>query len=720
MKTYIAVLAGLVSISVFGQEVEEVQADSIVLDEVLVTAVKATRDMPVTFSNISKARLRPRNLGQDIPILLNYLPAVVTTSDAGAGVGYTGIRVRGSDATRVNVTINGIPYNDAESHGTFWVNLPDFASSTQNIQLQRGVGTSTNGSGAFGASLHLLTDSVAEEAMAEISTSIGSFNTYRNNLKFSTGLLNERIELAGRLSRINSDGYIDRAASDLDSYFLQGSYKGENTLVKALIFGGHEVTYQSWFGIDGATLESDRTFNPAGAYTDDSGNLKFYENEVDDYKQDHAQLHINHQWENGWDANLAFHYTRGRGFFEQFREDDDFVRYGFPPITVNGAEVNTTDLVRRRWLDNDFYGTVFSARVRKEYFQLITGGGYSIYEGDHFGEVIWARYAVDSFINERYYQDDSRKTDLNLFSKITYRLGENWQVFGDIQWRNVRYRANGEETGIVDDRFNFVNPKLGLTYTLNPANALYISFARAQREPNRNDYENGNPKPEKLDDFELGWRHLKSGLQVNTNLYFMAYTDQLVLTGELNDTGFPLRENVGQSYRLGLEVDASWQLSPAWTWQPNIALSINRNRDFVFQRDGILQELGDTRIAYSPGVVIGNRIAFRPIKNLEMGLLTKYVGEQYMGNIDSRASILEAYSQSDFNFSYSLDFGSWVKSITFNGLVNNLFDARIVSNGYFFTFDDDFTNPGTISTVEGAGYYPQAGINFLLGATVKF
>ncbi len=702
------------------QDSLRVQADSIILDEVMVTAIRATPELPVTFSNVSKESLVPRNLGQDIPILLNFLPSVVTTSDAGAGVGYTGIRVRGSDATRVNITINGIPYNDAESQGTFWVNMPDFASSTQNLQLQRGVGTSTNGAGAFGASLNLLTDTVSEEARAEISSSAGSFNTFRNNVKFSTGLLGDRVELAGRLSRITSDGYIDRASSDLDSYFLQGAFKNDNTLIKALLFGGHEITYQSWFGIDRATLETDRTFNPAGAYTDDNGNLRFYENEVDNYKQDHAQLHFNRQWSNSWDTHIALHYTRGRGFFEQFREDDDFATYNIEPVNIDGEEVNTTDLVRRRWLDNDFYGTVFSARLQKENYQFIFGGGYSLYEGDHFGEIIWARYSGDNFINERYYDDNSRKTDFNLYSKLSYEINDNWRLFGDLQYRDVSYKANGEDTGLVDDQFGFFNPKVGLTYTLKPGSSLYLSYARAQREPNRNDYENGNPRPEKLNDFELGWRYLSNAFQVNTNLYYMAYTDQLVLTGALNDVGAPLRENVGKSYRLGLEIDAAWRISDRWTWQPNLALSTNRNVDFVFERDGVLQELGNTRIAYSPGVIAGNRLAFKPSDQLEMALLSKFVGEQYMGNIDAEASILEAYSQSDFNITYTLAGRSWFDEITFSGLVNNIFNQDIVSNGYFFTFDDDFSNPGTITTIEGAGFYPQAGINFLLGATIKF
>ncbi len=723
MKTIVTALAlfGLTMASqAQEQQTDSLEGKKVILDEVFVSAIRVTNQTPVTFSNLTKEEIKPRNLGQDIPILMNFLPSVVTTSDAGAGVGYTGIRVRGSDATRVNVTINGIPYNDAESQGTFWVNMPDFASSTESLQLQRGVGTSTNGAGAFGASLNLLTDGVSEEAYAQISSSIGSFNTLRNNLKFSTGLLNDHVEIAGRLSRITSDGYIDRASSELESYFLQGSYKDDNTLVKALLFGGHEITYQSWFGIDATTLQSDRTFNPAGIYSDDNGIAQFYDKEEDNYKQDHAQLLWNEKLNENWSTNIALHYTRGRGYFEQFREDDSFATYGFTPINVDGEEVNTTDLIRRRWLDNDFYGTVFSANYVNDKLTFIVGGGYNKYEGDHFGEVIWARFAGNSTIRDRYYDDNSTKTDFNIYSKANYILNDKWSLFGDLQYRTVGYEANGVDTGLVDDTFNFFNPKAGVTYDLNTNNNLYFSFAVANREPNRNDYENGNPEPEKLNDLELGWRYVSQNIQLSTNAYFMNYKNQLVLTGELNDVGAPLRENVGDSYRLGLEIDANVNLGGKLQWSPNIALSTNKNKDFVFQRDGIVQNLGNTNIAYSPNLVIGNRLAYVPSENFQIAALTKYVGKQYMGNIDSEGSTLDAYSQTDLNIQYVLEFNSIVKSITLSGLINNVFNQLNVTNGYFFTFDDDFSNPGTITTIEGAGYYPQAGTNFLLGATIRF
>lgn len=703
------------------QEIDSLEGKKIALEEVFVSAIRATSESPVTFTNFTKEEIAPRNLGQDIPILMNFLPSVVTTSDAGAGVGYTGIRVRGSDATRVNVTINGIPYNDSESHGTFWVNMPDFASSTENLQLQRGVGTSTNGAGAFGASLNILTDGISEDAFGQISSSFGSFNTLRNNLKFSTGLLNDHVEISGRLSRITSDGYVDRASSELDSYFLQGTFKDDKSLLKALLFGGHEITYQSWNGIDFQTLETDRTFNSAGIYTDENGDTQFYENEVDNYKQNHAQLLYNRELSDNWSGNIALHYTRGRGFFEQFKEDDDFSTYGIEPITtVDSVAINTTDLIRRRWLDNHFYGTVFSANYRNEKLDFVLGGGWNKYEGGHYGEIIWARFSNNRNYLDRYYDDNSIKTDFNIFTKANYQIHEKWNIYGDLQYRTVGYQANGEDTGIVDDHFNFFNPKAGVTYDLNSNSNLYFSYAVANREPNRNDYESGNPRPEKLDDFELGWRYVTTDVQLSTNVYYMKYVDQLVLTGELNDVGAPLRANVGDSYRLGLEIDASITLGDKFRWQPNLALSTNKNKDFFFQRDGVLQNLGDTNISFSPNVIAGNQISYLPNNKLRLSLLTKYVGKQYMGNIDSGGSVLDAYSQSDFNVNYEIPVNSVVKSIVLSGLVNNIFNAEFESNGYFFTYDDDFTNPGTITTVEGAGYYPQAGINFLLGANIFF
>ncbi len=690
------------------------------LDEVLVKAVRVDAESPVTHSNMTKEELEDRNLGQDIPILMNFLPAVVTTSDAGAGVGYTGIRVRGSDATRVNVTINGIPYNDAESMGTFWVDLPDFASSVQSLQLQRGVGTSVNGAGAFGASLNILTNTISEKANAEIANSIGSFNTRKHTLNFSTGTLNDHFEIAGRLSRIKSDGYIDRATSDLDAYFLSAAYFDEKTLVKAMAFGGHEITYQAWFGIDAETLRTNRTFNPAGQYTDADGNTRFYDNEVDNYRQDHYQLHVNHKFTENLSATVGLNYTWGRGFFEQYKEDEDFATYGFAPITIGGETINTTDVIRRRWLDNDFYFGNFSLNYKNERLDLVFGTGLGIYRGDHFGEVIWAQYASDSEIRDRYYDNFGDKNDFNVFTKATLDLNDQWSVYGDLQLRTIRYKASGVAAEDVDDSFTFFNPKAGVTYRINNAHSMYFSYARANREPSRTNYENGATDPERLNDFELGWRFNDEKFAINTNVYYMRYKDQLVLTGQLDDVGAPIAENVGDSYRLGLEIDANIQLSDKFIVRPNIAISSNKNIDYVTSRDGGLADLGNTNISFSPNLIAGNIFTYKPTEGFEMSFLSKFVGEQYMGNIDSEVSKLDSYFTNDLNIQYEIKTNSFVKSIVLTGLVNNIFDVEYVSNGYFFTYDDDFSNPGTITTIEGAGFYPQAGINFLLGAALKF
>ena len=668
------------------------------LDEVLVSAVRVTTKTPVSFSNLDKKEIKFRNLGQDIPILMNYLPSVVTTSDAGNGVGYTGIRVRGSDATRVNVTINGIPYNDSESHGTFWVNMPDFASSVESLQLQRGVGTSTNGAGAFGASLNMLTDNFAKESSGEISNSFGSFNTSKHTVKFSTGLINNHFEIAGRLSAIKSDGFVDRGASDLKSYFLQGTYVGKTTLIKALVFGGTEKTYQSWNGIDGETLKNDRTFNSAGAFTDEQGNARFYDNETDNYQQDHSQLLWNEKISENWSTNFALHYTKGKGFYENYKEDADFFDYGLQPV---GAII-TTDLVRQKWLENDFYGTTFSANYKDEKLDVIFGGGWNKYEGDHFGKVIWARFASQSELGDRYYDDYANKTDGNIFAKANYQITEQLSLFGDLQYRSVNYKANGVQPTVVDDTFNFFNPKTGLTYTINSGNSVYLSYARANREPNRSDYEGGNVKPEKLNDFELGWRYVAEKVQFNSNVYYMAYKDQLILTGGLDDVGAPIRSNSEKSYRLGLEVDATIALTDQLIIRPNFTLSANKNTDLAVEG----QNYGTTDIAYSPSIIAGNILVYTPIENLHISWLQKFVGEQYMNNIELPAAKLADYFVNDLNIAYTFKPKTIFKEIVLTGLVNNFLDKKYVSNGYMY---DVYPY-----------YYPQAGINFLAGLTLKF
>lgn len=704
------------------------------LEEVQLIGIRANDNTPVTFTNITQKELTPRNLGQDIPILLNYLPAVVSTSDAGAGIGYTGIRVRGTDATRVNVTINGIPYNDSESQGTFWVNLPDFASSVEEIQLQRGVGTSTNGSAAFGASLNIKTSALTDKSFAEFSSSVGSFNSSKNSLQFSTGLLNEQFILSGRLSQIKSDGYVDRSRSNLKSYFFQGAYQDENSLVKALIFGGHEITYQSWYGLDAPTLKTDRRSNPAGALFDQNGKaMGFYDNQVDDYTQDHFQLHWNEQLNPSWNFSLGLNYTYGRGFYEEYNDlwytqNISFgseTAYSYLQIPQNSSNtVDATENISQKWLDNNYYVLTLGLNYRDENTTFNFGGLASRYLGDHFGVLLWGQQIGESLPNHRFYDNQGIKTEGSTFFKLSQTLNESWSTFIDLQIRGINYEVSGQIAGPSDfqvsDQFLFFNPKAGLTYNYSDNQKLYFSYSKAQREPNRTDYENGSPKPEKLNDFELGWRVKKEKIQAQANVYWMEYDDQLVLTGAIDAVGAPIRQNIGKSRRLGLEIELQYQLLDQLIWKPNFALSSNKNLDFYFKRDGVLEPLQNTNLAYSPNFIAGNALVYVPSTGFQIGLLSKYVGAQYMGNIDSEKSLLEAYFVSDISAVWTWQPNTWVNRIQWSVLINNIFNFEYESNGYFYTFDDNWSNPSQITTIEGAGYYPQAGINFLTGISFLF
>jgi len=681
-----------------------------ILDEVLVSAVRANSEIPVTYSNLSKKEISKRNLGQDIPVLLNYMPSVISSSDAGGGVGYTYLNVRGSNSERINVTINGIPYNDAESHGTFWVNLGDFASSTENLQLQRGVGTSTNGSGAFGASLNILTDAIAEKSSGEISNSFGSFGTRKHTVKFTTGKLNDHLEISGRLSNIYSDGYVDRASADLKSYFLQAAYTDENTLIKAVVFGGKELTYQAWFGLTAQQLEDDRRQNP---YT--------YDNEVDDYGQNHYQLHWNEKLNNNWSTTVGLNYTKGAGFFEQFKAGEDAVDF-------NNLIVDGSDVIVRRWLENDFYVFNFNANYKDEKINIISGISYSNYSGDHFGEVIWGSdLAANVSIRDRYYFSDSKKIDVSIFSKATYKLSEKVSVYLDVQGRFVKYQTAGVTSDInaidVNEKYNFFNPKAGFIYKLAHQNSLYLSYARANREPNRNSFEEGISTHETLDDIEFGWRYKSENIRLNSNLYFMNYKNQMVLTGALDGVGAPIRATSGKSYRLGLEVEAEIQIGDYFSIRSNAAVSSNKNKDFNATINGVIENLGNTNISFSPNVIVGNAFVYQPTDNFQVSFLSKYVGEQFMSNLNSRVSrtdVLESYFTSDLNFVYEIKTEGVFNSIIISGLINNIFNKEYVDRGYYFTYDDTWSNPGTTTTVDGAGYYPQATANFLLGLTLKF
>ena len=709
----------LITLSQYSQDQinDTIQGTKQNLDEVIIQSVRVKYSSPITHSNVSKSDLSSKNLGQDLPVLLTFLPSIVTTSDAGAGIGYTGIRIRGVSAQSTNITINGIPFNDPESHGTYWVNLPDFTSSVENMQVQRGVGTSTNGSGAFGASINILTDAISKNPFAEISNSVGSYNTLKHTVKFSTGQLNDSFEFSGRLSKIDSDGYIDRAYSDLKSYFLQAAYIKGNTLIKALTFGGHEKTYQSWYGVSKEELLENRRQNP---YT--------YENEIDNYKQDHYQFHWNQKLNERWSTNLGLNYTYGRGYFEQYREDDSIDTYGgilVSDLDHQGNKTGTTDLIRRRWLDNNFYVFNASANYKTSKLDLMFNSSYSTYSGDHYGEVIWARnFSENTSVRDRYYDGNGKKTDLSVFAKASYLLNDKLEFYGDLQLRKLNYKTSVITSDLVnmliDQSYSFFNPKFGLSFTLSPISMLYGSFSRANREPSRSDYEsNINIKPEQLNDFEFGWRFRKNGLKLNLNAYYMLYNEQLVLTGELDDVGTPIRTNSGSSYRKGIELEAGLKLSEDFLINSNLTLSSNKNKQILSNFDGEIFNFGKTNISFSPDIIASNSIVFSPNDNLMISFLSKYVGKQYMGNTDAVNSILDSYFVNNINFSYTINSNHIFDEIIISGLVNNILNKEYVSNGYYYTYEDTWSNPGQVKTLDGAGYYPQAERNFLIGLTLK-
>ena len=719
MKKYLLFVL-LVSTPIFAQDVNNSKdLDSLTsilnLEEVTVSAIKAKNDTPVSFVNLSKENIEKTNLAQDIPILLKNTPSVVTHSDAGAGIGYSSIRIRGSDQTRVNVTINGIPYNDSESMQVYWVDLPDFASSIENIQIQRGVGTSTNGPGAFGGSINIQTNSASESPLFEINNTLGSFGTVKNSVGFSTGFIN-KFELSGRVSRIKSDGYIDRSASNLSSYFLQGVYRDDNTLIKVLNFAGHEITDQAWYGVDSSTLETNRKYNMAGEYYDEFGNTLYYEDQVDDYRQNHFQIHWSQIYQNGWNSNFGIHFTNGKGFFENYN-----LGYG------------ASDYIDRRWLDNDFYGVLYSLNNQTEDFNINIGGSLNKYNGLHYGEYLWYDQ-TNSTINqydfkEKFYDDFGDKGEFNIYAKIDYYITEKLTLYGDLQFRNIKYdagiSANSTLTGYIEDgfenldkSFNFFNPKFGLFYNLNENNNLFFSFARAHREPTRTDYANGNPNEEKLDDFELGWKFKSYNLVLSLNAFYMIYEDQLVLTGQRDINGYEIRRNIGESYRVGIEFDSSIKLNNKLNIETNFSLSENKNKDFYSTFDGNLKNFGNTDLAYSPNLIVNNILNFNPNKKVLISLRSKYVGEQFFAQTNSPISKLESFFINDINFVHDIDLPNISDDIKFKVLVNNLFDYKYSAYGGYYSYD--IQEDDQIKTYEGTYYYPQSGINILVGLDIKF
>ncbi len=685
---------------------------SALTDEIIVESTRANEETPTAYVNISRPTLQKQNFGQDLPLLLNWTPSVVTTSDAGAGIGYTGIRIRGSDATRINVTINGIPYNDSESQSTFWVDIPDIASSTQSIQIQRGVGTSTNGAGAFGASINLQTTSLQRDPYAELVAAAGSFGTQRYTVRGGTGLIRDHWALDVKASRITSDGYVDRATSDLASHYLSAGYFGKKTIIKAITFGGSEKTYQSWYGVDQATLQTNRQMNYAGALYDVNGGITgYYDNQVDDYRQDHYQLHASHQLSTRWSATAALHYTYGRGFYEEYQQSRPFVTLGQPDLILPDTSYAASDVVVRKWLDNKFYGLTYSIQYQGDKSSIILGGAYHHYGvAKHFGEIIWTAVAGAATAGGHYYNGQSEKRDGNLYIKWNYQLNEHLNSFVDIQYRGVSYVTAGtrddQSSYSVDDRFNFFNPKAGISYKLSAKDVLYASYAIANREPNRSDYLESAvlPRPERLNNFELGLRRNVRNFAFDVNYYLMNYTDQLVQTGAIDNQGYPIRANVGKSFRTGLELSGAMRFSDTWSLNANATWSINQNNDFVvFENNAPV--IKNTKIILSPGIIAGSQLTWKPVRGLEAAWLSKYVGAQYLDNSENDNVRLSDYWINDVRLSYELS-SKGFRSIGWSLLVNNMLNVVYSSNGYSYG---------------GVPYfYPQAGRNFMAMMTIKF
>ena len=701
------------------------------LDEVSVNALRANDKTPMAFTNISKSEIKKSNLGQDLTYLISLTPSVVTTSDAGAGIGYTGLRIRGTDPSRINVTINGIPVNDSESQGVWWVNMPDFASSLDNIQIQRGVGTSTNGAAAFGASINLKTLALNKKAYTITNNSVGSFNTLKNNIEFGSGMLNNKFTFDGRLSRISSDGYIDRATSDLKSLYLQGAYFGKKSVLKAIVFSGQERTYQAWNGVPKRYLDTNRTFN---SYT--------YENEVDNYNQTNYQLHYNEQLNSKTNIHLATHYTHGEGYFESEKLNQNLADYGLNNILIGSDTISSTDLVRRKWLNNDFGGITYSINHKNDLVNLVVGGANNVYSGQHYGNVIWAQYMSNGLYNHQYYKNIATKYDNNIFVKTNFQASEKTSLFLDLQSRNIEYEFNGSDIdgniGVQEVKLDFFNPKFGLSHKMNEEQLLYGSFAVANKEPNRSDYiessPNSRPLHETLYDTEIGFKYTTKDFKFNANAYIMNYDNQLIKTGEINDVGYFTSENVKKSFRRGLEIEGSILLSKKLAWAANMTLSENKIDTFIQYIDswdtGGQQETiyTETDLAFSPSIIWASQLTYNFQDNLSLDFITKYVGEQFIDNSSSEDRKLDDYLVNNLRLSYS--FNSKIFNYARLSLqINNLFDEeyvssawiyRFVSNGYDPSEDDHYVTKGSDGGYNMAGYFPEATRNYLIGLTLGF
>jgi len=696
----------------------QIVQDSAELEPVEVKAVRASATAPFAKTNLSRRDVEKQNTGQDLPFLLNQTPSTVVNSDAGNAIGYTGIRIRGTDATRINVTLNGIPYNDAESGGTFFVNLPDFASSVGSIQIQRGVGTSTNGPGAFGATINLSTNEVSRDPYAAFNNSYGSFNTWKNTVKAGTGLIGGHFTTDVRLSRITSDGYVDRAKTDLKAFYFSTAYLSDKTSLRLNIFSGKEKTYQAWNGITEADLKSNRRVNYSG--TEKPGTP--YDNETDNYTQTHYQLFFTQQLSKHLVFTNGLFLVKGRGYYEQYKSDRDYADYGLPDRIFGTDTFASTDLVRQLWLDNDYYGDVFSFQYEKNRTRLQGGGSLSRYDGSHFGEVIWAANGMAT-PKHRWYDQPALKNDISFYGKWQQQLGKGFELFTDLQYRFVDYDLEGFRDNPqlhVKTQYHFFNPKLGITYHRSYWTA-YASYSIGNKEPNRDDFEAGaeqQPKHERLGDVEAGLEYKKGRAAWSANFYYMKYKNQLILTGMINDVGAYTRTNIRNSYRMGVELQGGVQATDWLRATGNLTLSNNKVKNFTEYLDDWdnggqkINQYRETDIALSPDIIGAATITFTPFKSFNIDLISKYVGEQYLDNTSNDARKLDAYYTQDVRVNYIFS-KKWLKNTELILQVNNVFNERYEANGYTYSY-----YLGNQLTTENY-YFPMAGTNWMLGVHIK-
>jgi iron complex outermembrane recepter protein len=699
----------------------------IISDEVVVSATRADNKTPTTYEDMNKQAIRDAHDARNITSVLDQAVSVVTTSDAGTGVGNVGYRLRGTDETRINVTIDGVPLNDPESQGAWFVNLPDFASSVDNLQIQRGVGTSSNGAAAFGASMNFQTLKFQPDPYAEINEVAGSFNTFKHNVNFGTGLMNGKFSVDGRLSKITSDGFIDRATSDLNSTYLAGTYYGKKTMVKFMMMTGKEKTYQAWDGIPSEILDTNRTYNGIGAYYDANGNLKNYNNETDNYSQTHYHLTFAHEFNAKFNLSATAFCTRGFGYYEQYKDDDSYGNYAVENQIIGSDTLTSTDLIRRKYLDNYFYGITLATTYKPiDKLSVTLGGAANNYEGKHYGKVIWMQVAGMLPNEFDYYHGTGNKRDINVYGKVNYQLLSKLNLWVDIQYRNINYNIGGFDDNLRDisqtHNWNFVNPKGGVSYEINKSNQLYFSYAVAHREPTRSNLTDAvdslRPTPETLNDFELGYHLTMKKLLVNANLYYMDYKDQLVFTGEINDVGAAVMTNVAKSHRAGIEISAVWQPLNWLKWNANATFSQNKINNFTEyvddwdtwgQRDTLL---GNTNIAFSPEVIAASSIIVTPVKNFELSILSKYVGKQYIDNSSSEDRKLDAYLVNNFILRFTFK-PKFVKEVSLFFSINNLLNEQYEANAWIYSYYEG----GERKAMDG--YFPQAGRNFMGGVSIK-